>query len=336
MNLTFNFEFILHCIYNNALICNFLNLADMTFLVIILFALTLYFSRNRNRIKSEISKKRGAWFSLLLIVSIGQLILSRYNTQHLFLGVFLILWAIYTYKSRKPKSISWKGWVKVILLVLSSFTYLSSTNSPYNWWPVVIQLVLLIAMIALQGRSVHLIPNAKTWFNKNWISGNNTLSIDQISHNIVGENTSINNGDEENIYSNNLNSDSLNTNEVPGDSNEERKSRILFLTSKKKKKGKKILYWVDGIVLIIIVLPFLVFIMDKAIDGYKHYYHSVQNIGKVEEYDSCCIDTTGYENSSVYDNSYYQSNAYYQEAQSGDTYITDEYYNYNMLDSCAE
>lgn len=312
----------------------------MTFLVIILFALTLYFSQNRNRIKSEISKKRSGWFSLLIIISIGQLILSRYNTQHLYIGVFLVLWSVYTYKARKPKSTSWKGWVKVIILVLSSLTYLSSVNSPYNWWPVVIQLVLMVAMLALQGNSVHLITDAKTWFMKNWISGNNTLSIDSIIHNAEGKNTNINNGGEENVLSNNFNSESSNTNEVQNENevqsenNVEKKSRIIFLSSKKKKR--KIIYWVGGITILIIVLPFLIFIMKKAFDGYMHYYHSVQNIGKVEEYDSCCVDTTGYENSPVYDNSYYQSNTYYQEAQSGETYVTDDYYNYNMSDTCPE
>lgn len=306
----------------------------MTFLVIILFALTLYFSQNRNRIKSEISKKRSSWFSILVVISIVQLIMIRYSIQHLFLGLFIAFWAVYTYKARKQKSTSWKGWVKVFILVLSSFTYLSSVNLPYNWEPIVIQLVLLVVMIVLQGYLARFTPNTQTWFQETWISKGNSLNTNTSDSNVDSENKRVNKNTICNGSSYRCNTESIYTNQSQSENNDEQKSRILFLTSKGKKKRKKIMYWIDSIVLLIIVLPFIVFIMDKAVDGYKHYYHSVQNIGKVEEYDSTSIDSTGYDTFPVYGNVDYQGNTYYHQPETGERYVEDEYY--NMPDTLAE
>ncbi len=91
------------------------------------------------------------------------------------------------------------------------------------------------------------------------------------------------------------------------------------------KKKKRLIYWISGIILFIIILPFIILAIDKAVDGYMHYYHSVQNIGKVEEVDSTVVTDEDVPISNI---------IYYRSDGNIEVYPIESYY--NSLDSVAE
>lgn len=93
---------------------------------------------------------------------------------------------------------------------------------------------------------------------------------------------------------------------------------------KLSKKTKQLIYWIGGIILFILILPFIIFTIDKVIDGYMNYFYSVQNIGKSEETDSCVV-TDYVPNSDII---FYRSDGRIED------YPMEEYY--NIPDSCAE
>lgn len=215
----------------------------MIVIVVILFALTLYFSQNQSRVQTKISNSRRNWSYILAVVAVSQLLLCKYGTQHLFIGLFVGIWAWYTYIARKTRPVSWKGICKTVLLILSSFTYLASVNMMTYWEPVAIQAVILIAMIVLQRNPGHL-----------------TFTSNEPNINAINE------------------------------QNDNRESKSISLFSDTSKRTKRIIYWIAGVIIFIIVLPFIIFFVDKIVDGYMHYFYSVQQIGKVEVVDSVCIN----------------------------------------------
>ena len=91
------------------------------------------------------------------------------------------------------------------------------------------------------------------------------------------------------------------------------------------KRTKRLIYWISGSILFIIILPFIILAIDKAVNGYLHYYHSVQNIGKEEKYDSVVVTE---EDIPISDIIYYRSDG------NVEVYPIENYY--NSLDSCAE
>lgn len=248
----------------------------MIILVVILFALTLYFSQNQSRVQTKISYSRRNWSYILASVAVLQLLLCIYGNQHLFIGVFVGIWARFTYTARKSAS-SWKGACKTILLVLSSFVYLASVNGPMLWEPVAIQATILIVMIVLQR-------------NLGRLSTSNVPDMDE-------------------------------TNEHKGNSSQ-KSNRLFFNVSK---RTKRIIYWIAGVIIFIIVLPFIIFFVDKIIDGYMHYFYSVQQIGKVEEVDSICVVEDDIPTSDI---------IYLHSDGTKEVYPIDEYY--NIPDSSAE
>lgn len=106
--------------------------------------------------------------------------------------------------------------------------------------------------------------------------------------------------------------------------NESDKSAKLQPQLRISKKTKRLIYWIGGIILFIIILPFIIFAIDKAVDGYMHYYHSVQNIGKEEEADSCVRETDVPTSDIIY----------YRSHGNVEVYPIENYY--NSLDSAAE
>lgn len=56
------------------------------------------------------------------------------------------------------------------------------------------------------------------------------------------------------------------------------------MKSKFSKKTKRTIYWIIGIVSIMIILPFMIAYVDKVAKSYITYYNSVQNINKEESY----------------------------------------------------
>lgn len=99
----------------------------------------------------------------------------------------------------------------------------------------------------------------------------------------------------------------------------------LKLHHKISKRTKRLIYWISGIILFIIILPFIILAIDKAVDGYLHYYHSVQNIGKEEECDTL---VTIEEDVPISEIIYYRSD--------GNLEVYPIENDYNSLDSCAE
>jgi membrane protein len=90
------------------------------------------------------------------------------------------------------------------------------------------------------------------------------------------------------------------------------------------KRTKRLIYWIGGIILFITILPFIILAIDKAVDGYMHYYYSVQSIGQNEEVDSCVIT----DDVPISDIIYYPSDG------NVEVYPVEDYY--NTLDSAAE
>lgn len=123
----------------------------MILLIIPFFALTLFMSQNHNRVESQISDARRNWSYIMAVVAVSQLLMSVHNLEHLFLGLFVGMWAWYTYMARKSKSTSLKGVFKTILLVLSSYIYLASVRISFDWLPLAIQAGILVVMMILQG-----------------------------------------------------------------------------------------------------------------------------------------------------------------------------------------
>ena len=89
---------------------------------------------------------------------------------------------------------------------------------------------------------------------------------------------------------------------------------------KLSKRTKSIIYWIGGIIIFIILLPFIIFIIDKGVDSYMHYFYSVKNIGK-EEVDSCVM----------LDDVPISEIVHYKSDGAVDVYPIDDYY--NMPDS---
>lgn len=249
----------------------------MIILVVIIFALTLYFSQNQRRVQTKISNSRRNWSYILAVVAVSQLLLCKYGTQHLFIGVFVGIWALYTYTVRKSPASSWKGICKTVLLILSSFTYIASVNLPMHWEPVAIQATILILIILLQ------------------------RNISRLAFSSNVSDTNATNGHKDNI-----------------------ETRI-SLFSNISKRTKRIIYWIVGVIIFIIILPFIIFFVDKIIDGYMHYFYSVQQICKDEEVDSVCIVEDDIPTSDI---------IYFHSDGTKEVYPIEEYY--NIPDSCAE
>lgn len=260
----------------------------MIILVVFFFALTLYFSQNQSRVRSKISNSRRNCSYILAVVAVSQLLLCKYGVQHFFIGVFVGIWALYTYTVRKSGTTSWKGICKTFLLILSSFTYLASVNLPMHWEPVAIQATILIVILVLQRNLRRLTFTSK--------------------------------------------GPDMNATNVHKD-NSEKSIGLFSNVSKRTKRSMSIrpgiIYWIAGVIIFVIVLPFIIFIVGKAVDGYMDYFYSVQNIGKVEEVDSCMIDTClTTEDVPISEIIYYRSDA------DVEVYPTNEYY--TPSDTCAE
>lgn len=93
---------------------------------------------------------------------------------------------------------------------------------------------------------------------------------------------------------------------------------------KLSKKTKRLIYWIGGIILFILLLPFIIFTIDKVVDGYMDYFYSVQHLSDSEEVDSCVVT----DDVPISDIIYYHSDG------TVEGYPIEEYY--NSADSCAE
>lgn len=94
--------------------------------------------------------------------------------------------------------------------------------------------------------------------------------------------------------------------------------------SKLSKKTKRLIYWIGGIILFILLLPFIIFTIDKVVNGYMDYFYSVQHLSDSEEVDSCVVT----DDVPISDIIYYRSDG------TVEVYPIEEYY--NSADSCAE
>lgn len=93
---------------------------------------------------------------------------------------------------------------------------------------------------------------------------------------------------------------------------------------KLSKKTKRLIYWIGGIILFILLLPFIIFTIDKVVNGYMDYFYSVQHLSDSEEVDSCVVT----DDVPISDIIYYRSDG------TVEVYPIEEYY--NSADSCAE
>lgn len=135
----------------------------MTFFVLILFSLTLYFAQNKRRIISTLSNARRDWSYILGVIGIVQFLMGfKFDSKHCLIGAFIIAWAWFTYRARKGQKKTWRTIIKTVILILSSIVFLASVNSPYNWEPIVIQALFLIFILALRGVFSKIQINTKT------------------------------------------------------------------------------------------------------------------------------------------------------------------------------
>ena len=223
----------------------------MIFLVLIVFLLTLYFAQNKNRVASTISIARRNWIFILGVIGIIQFLMGfTYEFKHFFIGAFVGAWACFIYVARKSQKITLKTTVKTIVLVLSSMIYLAAIDNPYNWVPIAFEAICLIIVLVLR-------------FDFSEMSTQNRVTSSDI----------IASSNETSPISKSISDELTQSPELKP------QSKLSILT-------KKLIYWIGGIILIILILLLIILAIDKAIDGYMHYYHSVEGIGKIEEVDA--------------------------------------------------
>lgn len=224
----------------------------MIFLVLILFILTLYFAQNKNRAKSLISNARRNWSYILGVIGVGQFLMGfAYEPTHFFIGIFVGIWAWFNYEARKGQKLTLKTTIKTIVLVLSSMIYLASINNPNSLYSVTLEAIFLIIVLVLRFDFSRM-SDHKRVASPTIVATNS--ETDPISKGIIDESI---------------------------------KSSELKPQPKLSNKTKRLIYWIGGIILLILILPFIIFAIDNAVNREITYYHSVQGIGKVEEVDSC-------------------------------------------------